>query len=233
MRYGHTLVELMVVLALAGLVAGAAAQLLHSQNVLARRTMERARQSESIRTTARVLLAETRWLNSERDVHSIAGDSLALRAFRGIAAVCASLANGTLVRMRGVRQPDPLKDSLLILRDTSFERAAALTAAVEATGGCSASPDETIQRITTPEPLQLGDVIAFFETGTYYLSGNALRYRLGREGRQPVTTELFDDRNTGFGWDSRAAIATLTTRADANRSRWQERVRLAFAESPR
>lgn len=227
-RAGYTLSELLVALALAGLVGSIAAALLQSQSGVARRTAERARRNEALRTASHVLTSELRWLNAS-DVRSLSSDSIALRAFRGSAVVCALAGSGALVRYRGVRLPDATKDSLLVLRDTVFEARAALLAAAPQQEGCSAGADQQLQHIAASAALQVGDVLAFFESGSYYLSGNALRYRLGAEGRQPVTAELFDDRDTQFALLSGSyAQARLSTRSQANAPRLQAVIRLVL-----
>jgi hypothetical protein len=41
-------------------------------------------------------------------------------------------------------------------------------------------------------------VLLLFESGNYYLSSRALRYRIGAAGRQPLTPDLFDLNATHF-----------------------------------
>jgi hypothetical protein len=52
-------------------------------------------------------------------------------------------------------------------------------------------PGETVISWTVQPAIDMASVLLLFESGNYYLTAGALRYRLGAEGRQPVTTELF------------------------------------------
>jgi hypothetical protein len=52
------------------------------------------------------------------------------------------------------------------------------------------------------DPLQVSSLVLLFESGTYHIANRALRYRLGTEGRQPLTDELIDDRRSGFSTDA-------------------------------
>ena len=115
-----------------------------------------------------------------------------------------------IIRYRGLRHPDAAKDSVLIVRDTAFEAPAAVTSAVPAESCGAVGEDSWLVGID--RPVRPGDLLIFFESGTYYLSGRALRYRLGAEGRQPVTPELMEDRRTRFDRHSGGASAWLTTR---------------------
>ena len=231
-RAGYTLVELLFGLLLGSLISTTALKLLQSQSALARITAERGQRAEALRTATQVLTAETRPLMIDPDVRAFARDSLALRAFRGSGSVCALDRDRAYVRYRGARAPDAAKDSLILLRDTSFEAVAALLTAFPA-AGCSAAPGESIYALASNPPLQLGDAIALFESGSYYLANGALRYRLGREGRQPVTTELFENSRTRFSIAAADLHALLTLRASSTTSQAALRVRLPFsARSP-
>lgn len=228
-RPGHTLVELLFALTLGGMIATVALKLLQTQMTVARVTAERGRRAEALRTAAQVLTAETRLLVPERDVRALGPDSIALRAFRGAGIVCALEGTRAHLRFRGSRAPDPTKDSILVLRDTIFEAVGALVASVPA-AGCAAAAGEQIFALSSNLLLQTGDAVALFESGSYYLADGALRYRLGREGRQPVTNELFENRRTSFEAPGGAdAHALLTLRASKSTARSALRVRLPFS----
>ena len=213
-RAGYTLPEVMAALALSGMVAVLAGSLLQSQARIARDTAERARRTEALRTASHVLTTELRWLTPDTDLRVLNSDSLTLRAFRGRGIVCAYDDLSALLRYTGLRSPDAAKDSVLVLRDTMYEAAVALQAAAPAAAGCITDASEQLQRVVVGIPLRVGDVLAFFESGTYYLTANALRYRLGAEGRQPITAELFDGRVTRFApLVGSFAEAVLGTRA--------------------
>jgi hypothetical protein len=196
-RGGYSVPELLVALALSGLVTALAAGLLRSQSIVARNIAERARRAEALRAAAHILTTELRWLAAS-DLRTMQADSLALRAFRGSGVVCAAESDAVTIRYRGVRQPDVTKDSLVVLRDTIFEAVMPLNSTAATTEGCTHGADEQLLRIANVA-LRPGDAVAYFESGSYYLTSSALRYRLGAEGRQPITAELFDDRDTRFG----------------------------------
>lgn len=204
-RSGHTLPELMVALTLFGLLSICAASVLRSHTRLAHRAVDRAERADALRVATLVLGAETRFLRADRDVLAAADDSIALRAYRGLATICASAGNVGYVRYAGVRDPNPEKDSVLILRGDTLEFAAGLRGA-SVSDGCTtganqsrdAAANEQGWRLELTRTVVPGDILLLFEPGTYYLTGSALRYRIGAEGRQPITTERLDDRSTRF-----------------------------------
>jgi hypothetical protein len=203
---GYALVELLTALTLGGLVMAAAAAVLRSQIRMARQTSARTLNHETIRIATQVLHAETRWLNAGRDVHGFAAESLALRALRGSGTVCQLLADGsTIVKFDGIRAPEPDKDSLLVLRDSITENVQELLFAEPVASGCG----DDSYRLRTAGVLEPGDVILLFETGSYHLSERALRYRAGRAGRQPLTTESFDAARTFFVPSAAGGTASL------------------------
>jgi prepilin-type N-terminal cleavage/methylation domain-containing protein len=195
-RAGYSLIEIVIALTLAGLLAAAAAALLHAQARLARNTATQSLAAEVMRTSAHVLASETRWSDPRRDVRALSADSLALRAFRASARVSRIEPNGMLlIELNGLRAPDPAKDSVLVLRDSTYEIGAQVIDASIATG-CSPQPE--CFRVMLSQPALPGDLLLFFESGNYYLTARALRYRLGAEGRQPLTNEVLSDALTFF-----------------------------------
>jgi prepilin-type N-terminal cleavage/methylation domain-containing protein len=195
-RPGFSLLELLVALTLGGLVLSAATATLLSQTRLARVTAAQAQRNEVLRVAAQVLSTETRWLNAARDVRAWSSDSLSLRAFRASGTVCHVQQDGSaLASLVTLRAPDADKDSLLILRDSSIELAAQLLSAAPATAPCGTARTFSLR---TSEQLHSGDVVLLFESGNYYLADRALRYRLGGEGRQPLTEEAFVAARTHF-----------------------------------
>ncbi len=224
---GYSLVELLIALTLAGLLGAAAAALLQAQAGLSRMAAHQAQSAEVLRTAAHVLAMETRWSDARRDLRAANADSLALRAFRASAVVVRVEPDGRLLaRLSALRAPDPAKDSLLILTDQGNEEAAQLIDAISSQFPCG--PGECYL-LRVSRPARAGDVLLLFESGTYYLTTRALRYRLGAEGRQPLTGEELDDRQTFF--DLTAASAWLGTRADP-RGTDRLRVRLPFLNQP-
>jgi hypothetical protein len=210
-------------LMLAGLLAAAAAALLQTQAALSRNTTHHAQAAELMRTTAHVLTAETRWSNANLDLRAAGVDSIALRAFRASGVVVRVQSDGSLlVRLNALRAPDATKDSVLVLTDYGRELRAQLINALATTLPCGPGDCYLLQITATAAA---GDVLLIFESGNYYLTTRALRYRLGAEGRQPLTTDLLDDPLTFF--DLFSSSAWLSTRAAAGPV-VRMRVRLPF-----
>ncbi|MGH7468700.1 MAG: prepilin-type N-terminal cleavage/methylation domain-containing protein [Longimicrobiales bacterium] len=225
-RTGHSLLELLVALTLGAIVLTAAVGLLHGMTSLARATNARTLRSETLRVVAEVLRAETRWLHPLRDVRAWAADSLALRALRASGTVCVQNTDGSvLLGVDALRAPDPAKDSVLILRGADQELGADLLNAERRTNGCNGRTQT--YRVLTSVPLLPGDLVLIFEAGAYYLSERALRYRLGREGRQPLTGETLDTRRTFFAPGATGGTAVLAAGA-ARAGTESMRVRLPF-----
>lgn len=159
-----------------------------AQMKLARMAAEQVATAEAVRTAGSVLAGEARRMHSS-DVRAWSGDSVAVRAFRGSGLPCGSTADGVFVRYTGDRLPDPAKDSVLIVGG-GLEYALMLFDAGPAAGLCVALTGETILELTTIGTPPQDAILLVFESGSYHLSGNALRYRIGAGGRQPLTAEL-------------------------------------------
>lgn len=191
-RAGYGLAELVVAAALASIVLGCVVTLLTGQLRLAGSIGFSADATDALAISADLLMDELRESLSAVDHAAPASDSVALRAFRGWALVCAADADVATARYRGARAPEPAKDSVLVI-GARMERAVAFaTAAAQPTPGCSARAREQLIRVTTGAALHPGDVLVFFERGAYHLSGHALRWRTGAAGRQPLTAEVLD-----------------------------------------
>jgi hypothetical protein len=200
--------------------------LLVGQSRLARSAGDSADAAEALRTATQVLSAETRWLVPALDVRALTRDSLSLRALRGSGVVCAlDPASGAVVRYRGLRDPDPAKDSVLIERGVNTELTALLLSVAPTGALCDSVP---AIRLAVNQPLAVGDVLLVFESGNYYLSGGALRYRLGGEGRQPVTGALFDDARSSFSSTAGGWSAQIGLSAQRGWSASSTRIRLPF-----
>lgn len=195
-RAGSALVDLLAALLIAALVGATLAALLRAQLRLGTRVNARAAAAEVERTAAVVLLGELRGMDPGRDIRGASADSLGIRAFRGVGVACAVGAGSVLVRYRGSRAPDLSKDSVLLLRAGS-EVAWSPGAVGKGVHAC-ASAEEEVFRFTPPGPVQPGDLLMVFETGSYHLADGALRYRRGQGGRQPLTRELLGAAS-GFG----------------------------------
>jgi hypothetical protein len=202
-RPGASLVEALAVLTLTSLVVAVVIGLCVAQLRLARATAERALTSEAVRTVTSVLSGEARRMMPE-DVIAASADSLAIRAFRGAGIPCGSTGTGILVRYQGDRAPDPAKDSVLVLTPAATS-AVALLDITAAPGACMTLPDEAVLEWRFATALPAESVLLVFESGSYHLTGQALRYRIGGGGRQPLTAEALRHpwtRFTGIGTDA-------------------------------
>jgi prepilin-type N-terminal cleavage/methylation domain-containing protein len=212
-RPGFSLAELLAVLALTGLLAALMFGVLAMQIRVARQVAARTATTDAVRLTIHVLGGETRRM-VPADVRALAAESLAVRAFRGVALVCPATGDHVFVRYRGDRAPDPRKDSALVVTPGREPTVVAMTDARRASGmaPCVARAGEEVLRLTVPAPVDDAAAMLVFETGSYYLSARALRYRLGSEGRQPLTPELFLHPETRFhAGDGRSVALTLRT----------------------
>jgi len=141
-------------------------------------------------------------------------DSLVLRAFRGTGVVCdlGTDPNEVSVAYLGDRRPDPSKDSVEITRRDGTDTRVALEADMRAASPCGMELDgETtrVWRLSAPVPAD-AVVARIYESGSYHLSGAALRYRVGRGGRQPLTPDVWQDVSTGLYLVDSGVGLTLT-----------------------
>ncbi|MEX1183645.1 MAG: hypothetical protein WEF86_10460 [Gemmatimonadota bacterium] len=195
-RPGFSLAELIVGLVIAGLIGTLLLGMLLAQMRVARHTARRSLDNDAVRTVVAVLAGELHRASPE-DVRNVAADSIVLRAFRGAGLPCAAAAGTVTVRYRGDRLPAPDKDSVLVI----FEGRSRVLPFVEsraAPASCRATPGESLLVWAADEAAGNADVLLVFESGRYFLTARALRYRLGAEGRQPLTAEAFRPAGTQF-----------------------------------
>ncbi|MFW6079976.1 MAG: prepilin-type N-terminal cleavage/methylation domain-containing protein, partial [Gemmatimonadota bacterium] len=193
-RAGVSLVELLVALALTALLCGLLVGPVVTVEGWARRQAVRIVVAEAMRVPAAALRAELRWLRPDTDIGAMGGDSIALRAFRGEAIVCGVDEDGhALVRYRGVRRPDPEKDSALVVAGAGAGTPAALRSSTTALDDCETGPGESVLRWSLDAPLAIGSLLLLFERGSYHLADGALRFRRGLSGRQPITARRIDE----------------------------------------
>lgn len=128
-------------------------------------------------------------------------DSLPVRAHRGTVVFCPEGmgAAGWAVGVRGIRMPDPSKDSVTVLgRDGrwTLHRLAGRTTGIV---GCPGLPREARHELWMLDPPPDVPLVGrYFERGSYHLAGRALRYRRGDGGRQPLTPEVLSTPGSGF-----------------------------------
>lgn len=188
-RRGVGLAEMLVALVLTGVLAGAVAGVLRHGLRLAEAQRQQMARAEAVRTVAFVLGGELRHLVTN-DLPVVEAESVALRAMRGLAIVCGGSAAAPLALVRGLRLPDPDKDSVLVVGAANSPVRAILEA--DRSDDCAAEGGESVLRLRLDGPLP-GRALLYFERGSYHMSGRALRYRRGRAGRQPLTETLLDD----------------------------------------
>jgi len=196
-RPGFSLAELIVTLTATTLIVAVLVGVLVAQLRLGNAIALRSGGNDAMRSAVAVLTGEVR-RGTLTDVRALSADSLSLRAFRGTGIICAAGAAGILVRYRGDRLPNADKDSALVVRGDS-SRVFRVVEAHSVSGGCSAEGEESIVAMQISSTAVPRDgVVLIFESGSYYLTTRALRYRIGAEGRQPLTAEFFNDAVTQF-----------------------------------
>lgn len=204
-RPGVSLLEAVLALAAGAVVVGSVAGLVRADERLAFARAKRLARDETVRIAAVVLHREVAALDRATDVRAVGRDSAALRLFRGFAVTCAPPVGAAVaVRFTGAREPDPAKDSILPL---ALPTAAPLPLWSSTRGAtCSAAgpppqpgEEDLAWELPADPGLALpGTPLLLFQSGTYALSDAALRVRHGGEGRQPLTGEWLDSRNSSF-----------------------------------
>lgn len=121
-RGGVTLIELMVAMVLAGIVASAAVGVTTSVQRHAQRVVERAALEGTLLQAARVVNLEWSPLAFDSATADlvVSGDTIRYRGFRGLGVVCAADPAGVILdrrpdRIRQLRDPTDGKDSLALL----------------------------------------------------------------------------------------------------------------------
>lgn len=238
-RPGTSLAELVVAMTLLAVIGTMVVALLRTESRLAGHSADRAETLDAMRTAAAIFAAELRPVEPGADLHGIDVDALALRVFRGAGVVCGIAGDDLLVRYRGLRQPDPAKDSVVVVTAAEGEHAEVLGSAITGQGGCATRDGETVVQLKlggAAQPLE-GDLLLVFEAGSYHLDA-AFRYRRGSSGRQPITAEVFTeasrfvawphttDETAGVGLELNPATSTRTIRGAALADRAWVRVTL-------
>ena len=212
-RTGASLVEVLIALVLGVFVVQLGFATLGQLDRFAADASKRSDVAMSIRIARSVLRDELAVADSAR-AGGVAGDSVALRAFRGVGVVCPGSISGStvLVAYAGARQPDSTKDSLEVITASGRTRVIGFDVVSASAALCATRRGaEVVQLWTAATPVPPDALLLRpFERGSYHLAGSALRYRAGRGGRQPLTPEVFDD---GRSWivDSADVIAARLT----------------------
>lgn len=227
---GISVLETLFVLILLAAVAQGGWTVLAQYRKAASDVAERAEGLETVRTIAWLLPEEVSGGRPEEDWWASGGDSLALRAFRGVGLVKGGEVGGDELRVcfRGIRSPNADKDSVLLLGKDGRWRAHELLGRVRAEDECPGLGGGWEEVWTlSPDP---GDAILgrVYERGSYHLVNGALRYRRGEGGRQPLTPErlksgrlvLPDGEGAGLSWE----VALARARSGADSSIWRGRV---------
>lgn len=193
---GVSVIELLVVLALLSLVVQLGWTVLSGQRRAATALSVRAEGLETVRTVGWLLPEELSGGEPERDWW-VAGDSIGLRAFRGVGFVLGDSVRGDRVRVcyRGIRSPAPEKDSVLFLGIDGRWRAHDLVSRALRPGACVQTADAWEEEWVVSPEAGRSVLVRLFERGSYHLSSGALRYRRGAGGRQPLTPERILEGN--------------------------------------
>lgn len=191
---GVALAEALVALTLAGVLLAAVTVALVGVGRLVAAQTGIATAAETQRLTRHVLVSELAPLLPPEA--QAAGDSLSLRAMRGLGVVCGTTSDGGLVRYEGHRAPDPAKDSVVVIG--AAESVLRLRSAAAVGHACPGADPPSGYRVDVGVPLLSGSLLLFFERGQYFLADGAFRYRRGAAGRQPLTDTNVVDGKSGF-----------------------------------
>lgn len=188
---GFTVLEALFALSLLGLVLHGGWSVFATFRRAAESAEVSAQGLETVRTVGWILSQELSGGVPGTDWWAGEGDSLGLRAFRGLALARHRTPGGeVVVCYRGVRNPNPEKDSVLVLGSDGNWRARGLAGRSSGAEGCwdGVEGREEIWTVEEPEPQEEWYLARVFERGSYHLADGALRYRSGAGGgRQPLT----------------------------------------------
>ncbi len=142
---------------------------------------------------------------------------VAVRAHRWWGIVCDSLPGpGTAtLRWRGLRRPDPAKDSIVVIAADGVE----VVRGLDGVGSSTACGGSALRLYWTPAAHDPDPrLIRGFERGAYRVD-DAVRYRRGRGGAQPLTASRFDPDSAGLD----VTATGIRLRMDPRPSRWWPR----------
>ncbi len=210
-RAGGTVIEAIFALTLGLFVVMLGLQTAAQVNHAQRRLDSRKEAIESLRVLRHVMRRE---FAHTRAIAPPASDSVALRAFRGLALLCSqTFEPGRLVvAYRGDRLPDPSKDSVEFTDADGGVLYSDLIGSGVSSDSCGAADStEMILAWHLDRPPVVPVVLArVFERGSYHLTGSALRYRRGVSGRQPLTPEVWTDSQSSWRTEDGRIVVTVT-----------------------
>lgn len=197
---GFTLAETLVGFLLTALLVQAGWTLFATYRKAGGRAWEVAEGLETVRTIAWLLGEEFGGSEPLRDWWPGSGDTISLRAYRGLAIVGGREAGGGVrVCFRGIRSPNPEKDSVLFLGEDGGWTAHGLARRVRGEPGCMGS-GEGWEEVWEVDPVPKQAVFGrIYERGSYHFALGALRYRRGGGGRQPLTPGRISSGTIGGG----------------------------------
>ena len=201
--------ELILVFWVFAVVLVALAEFLAAQGRLALRQRDLVRLREAHRTVEFILGGELRDL-AAADVTRRGAEAMGLRAARGSGALCSADGGRVSLRYSGSRRPEPEKDSVLLVAGGGAEEIRAVMAVSD--GACGG--DGLTLTLDQPAAARRGFAVVF-ERGSYHASGGAIRYRLGREGRQPLTEALFSRTAFAPGQGAAGVLVRLAPHPDS------------------
>jgi len=169
---------------------------------------ERSERLATLRIARALVRADLRAGLEGRDWLVSRPDSVRLRSFVGRGLPCAPVdrRSEVVVAWEGRRRPDPRRDSLLVLDAAGVWQSVDLVSAVPTVGVCPGAVRASSELWrTTLAPGTRPEIAVLFTSGSYHVSGGALRYRRGRAGRQPLTPGVLTPRSglSGSGRDVR------------------------------
>lgn len=211
LRSGTSLVEAIVALVIAGVLTVFLVGAIVTQLRIAERAVSGAESNDAVWTAASLIDAEVRALRPGEDILESRADTLGLRAFRAVLAVCDTAEDVTLLRGAPVRLPDPQKDSLLLDSAGQWLATAFTTATPPSDHACATVAGQAISALRLSSAALPGTIALLFERGSYHLADGSLRWRAGAAGRQPITAPVFLSPASGFAIDSAAALLVLST----------------------
>ncbi len=193
-RRGFAVAEWTVAVLLLFVLVGLSARLIGHLTHVGFTQLRTAEWEQQATLAANILRLELRRGRSGTDWTTHSGDSVTLRAFRGTGWVCGPGTQPTTtvsVVFAGDRLPNPKKDSVLVLDAEGGLRALPLRGR-QVRGSCPGVPLIHVEEWDLGPSPPSEAVLRLFESGSYSVSSGALRYRVGRGGRQPVVGSTFD-----------------------------------------